>query len=207
MSLDRILLGLLREPATGYELKGHFDRGINFFWTADQSQIYRTLKKLAKDDLIRVRELPPEKGPQRQCYKLTAKGRRELRRWLLKEPSIGESRFSYLAQLYFLNELDDLQETLEYMRNLKPEMQRRLDALRQLERRDAEQFEHYPDDLADAGLHRYMTRRLGLKNTQARVDWCDECIAIIESRILARSNGAAKQTPRTKRTSQRSKTR
>ena len=41
MSLDHILLGLLREPATGYDLGNAFSENVRHFWSAELSQIYR----------------------------------------------------------------------------------------------------------------------------------------------------------------------
>ena len=37
MSLEHILLGLLREPASGYDLKAIFDERIQHFWAAELS--------------------------------------------------------------------------------------------------------------------------------------------------------------------------
>ncbi len=41
MSLDHILLGILRQPGTGYDIKVAFNEVFNHFWQAQQSQIYR----------------------------------------------------------------------------------------------------------------------------------------------------------------------
>ena len=46
MSLDHILLGLLREPATGYDLGNAFSENVRHFWSAELSQIYPALKRL-----------------------------------------------------------------------------------------------------------------------------------------------------------------
>jgi PadR family transcriptional regulator AphA len=56
MSLDPILLGLLREPASGYDLKALLDHGIGHFWAAELSQIYPTLKRLEKDGFLTSRK-------------------------------------------------------------------------------------------------------------------------------------------------------
>ena len=53
MSLDHVLLGLLREPASGFDLKGMFDQGIGHFWAAELSQIYPTLKRLERQGWLR----------------------------------------------------------------------------------------------------------------------------------------------------------
>ena len=48
MSLEHAILGFLQyKPMSGYDLKKIFDTSVRHFWPADQSQIYRTLTRLA----------------------------------------------------------------------------------------------------------------------------------------------------------------
>src|SRR6266849_6316058 len=98
MSLDLILLGLLREPASGYGLKAQLDHGIEHFWTAELSQIYPTLKRLEKAGLLRSKQAASERGPGRVLYETTAAGRQVLAEWLRSEPQIGDVRTAFLAQ-------------------------------------------------------------------------------------------------------------
>ena len=46
MSLELILLSLLDQPASGYDLKREFEAGAATFWPAQLSQVYPTLKRL-----------------------------------------------------------------------------------------------------------------------------------------------------------------
>ena len=46
MSLEHILLGALREPATGYELGKELAESAGHYWPAERSQIYPTLRRL-----------------------------------------------------------------------------------------------------------------------------------------------------------------
>ena len=78
MSLEHILLGLLREPATGYDLKNAFSENVRHFWSAELSQIYPTLKRLEQRRMLRSRVEPSPKGPNRRVYTLTGEGRTEL---------------------------------------------------------------------------------------------------------------------------------
>ena len=49
MKLEHAILGFLSyRPLTGYELKHVFDESIRHFWPADQSQIYKSLARLAE---------------------------------------------------------------------------------------------------------------------------------------------------------------
>lgn len=47
MNLPHILLGMLPEPRSGYDLKQEFSHSLQHFWHARRSQIYPTPKRLA----------------------------------------------------------------------------------------------------------------------------------------------------------------
>lgn len=107
MSLDYILLGALEEPRSGYELKQWFDEVFSFFWNADQSQIYRTIGRLAEQGLVTGKDAPSPIGPDKRVYRTTAKGKAELKRWLKDGPVSPAQRTAIYAQLIFLARLPD----------------------------------------------------------------------------------------------------
>lgn len=79
------VLGLLTfgQELSGYELKRWADSTLHFYWTAPaMSQIYTELKRLTQRRLVSSREVGG--GPNRTTtrYRVSAKGARELRRWL-----------------------------------------------------------------------------------------------------------------------------
>ena len=92
MSLEHILLGLLRTPATGYELKSTFENSIRHFWSARLSQIYPTLDKMERRAWLSSKKESSDKGPARRVYEVTPEGRAELGRWLQSGPVIGVER-------------------------------------------------------------------------------------------------------------------
>jgi PadR family transcriptional regulator, regulatory protein AphA len=107
MSLDFILLGALEEPRSGYELKQWFDEVFSFFWNADQSQIYRTINRLADQGLVTGKDAPSPIGPDKRVYRTTAKGKAELKRWLKDGPVSPAQRTAIYAQLIFLARMPD----------------------------------------------------------------------------------------------------
>ena len=83
MSLEHaILVSLLEQPASGYELARRFDRSIGRFWTATHQQIYRVLKQLAEDDRITAEEIGQESLPDKKLWSVTPTGRAALVGWL-----------------------------------------------------------------------------------------------------------------------------
>jgi DNA-binding PadR family transcriptional regulator len=191
MSLDHILLGLLREPASGYDLKRLFDERIAYFWAAELSQIYPTLKRLETRRWIRSRRAASARGPGKRLYDLTRAGRSELRRWLAGAPHFGDERFAYLAQLFFMGELGDFGRTLRFLRTVREHFAARLAALRSLERMWREADPRYPDRLPAEDFHVQLALRKGLVSLESHLAWCDESIA----RVAARTRGPTHVRP------------
>ena len=184
MSLDHILLGLLRDPATGYDLKSAFSERIRHFWSAELSQIYPTLKRLEERRMLESRVEPSPRGPNRKVYSLTDTGREELERWLRGGPAVGTERFAYLAQLYFMDAVGDLGETRAFMTELRDHLARWLAQLESLEQ-EVTAVHGDPERFGDAGFHRFATLRMGIHSIGSKVAWCDETLAAIDRRLGA----------------------
>lgn len=79
MSIKHGLLALLeRGPAYGYQLRTAFEESTGGTWPLNIGQVYTTLGRLERDDLVRA--LPEQDGRQRS-YEITRAGRAELARW------------------------------------------------------------------------------------------------------------------------------
>ena len=108
MSLEHAILGFLNyAPLSGYDLKKAFDTSVRHFWPADQSQIYRTLSRLAERGWAEVEVVPQENRPSRKVYHVTDAGREELRRWLITPLLPDEPRIPWLVQVFFAGQLSD----------------------------------------------------------------------------------------------------
>ena len=191
MSLDHILLGLLRDPATGYDLKNAFSESVRHFWSAELSQIYPTLKRLEQRRMLRSRVEPSPKGPNRKVYSLTEEGRTELLYWLRSGPAVGTERFAYLAQLYFMDALGDLHETRAFMTVLRDHLSRWLAQLQAVEREVVATHGDAPERYGDAGFHRFAALRMGIHSIGSKMAWCDETLAAIDRRLASRRAPAA----------------
>lgn len=186
MSLEHILLGLLQEPATGYDIKNAFSENVRHFWSAELSQIYPTLKRLEQRRMLRSRVEPSPKGPNRRVYSLTAKGRAELLRWLRDGPAVGTERFAYLAQLYFMDAIGDVRETRAFMTALRDHLSRWLARLQAVEQDVVARYGDTPERYGDAGFHRFAALRMGIHSVGSKVAWCDETLAAIDRRLASR---------------------
>jgi PadR family transcriptional regulator AphA len=87
MSLRLAILGFLDlEPTTGYTLAQRFSGSVGSFWSSTQSQIYRELHELEREQLAQVEVVPQPGKPPRKVYSLTALGHSQLAQ-LLAAPS------------------------------------------------------------------------------------------------------------------------
>ena len=195
MSLDHILLGLLREPACGYELKDRFEDTATHFWDARLSQIYPTLRRMEERGWLESRREPSDRGPERKVYELTPAGREELRGWLREGPDLTTERHAYVAQLFFMGELDDPEAMLDFLRELRIRFRSRLEALEEIEGEWSAGDPRYPDDLPVADLGLLAALKLGLAKQGGRVEVCDEMIRRLEERLEAGTVSTADGRP------------
>ena len=116
MSLENGILGFLSmKPLSGYDLKKLFDMSAAYFWPADQTQIYRTLKKLVKDGLIEFKEQRKGETVDRKVYAITEKGRAENLKQIQQNTMADfVSRDLFLLQLFFSGALSK-EEKLEFL--------------------------------------------------------------------------------------------
>jgi len=106
VSLPHVLLGLLDgQPRTGYDLARVIQEEMEPVWKAEISQIYPALARLRREGHVVLRVLGPRRGPHRNLYRVTAAGRRELRRWLLEPLPEPRGRDDGLARIAFIDSL------------------------------------------------------------------------------------------------------
>jgi DNA-binding PadR family transcriptional regulator len=183
VSLEHILLGLLRVPASGYDLKAVLDHGIGHFWAAELSQIYPSLKRLEERGLLRSRRAASKRGPGRIVYEITAAGRKKLDAWLRNEPQFGNMRHAFLAQIYLMDELADLPRTLGFLEELHTRWTPRLEALKNAEKEWSRRDTGFPDQLSLAAFHQHLTLRMGQHAYQGWLTWCEESMRRVRARM------------------------
>lgn len=106
MSLPHVLLGLLADsPRTGYDLSRALREEMDHLWRAEFSQIYPALARLRRAGFVVLRVLGPRRGPPRNLYRVTASGRRELRRWLAEPFPPPRAREEGLTRVALLGAL------------------------------------------------------------------------------------------------------
>jgi PadR family transcriptional regulator AphA len=179
MSLEHAILGFLNYRAfSGYDLKKVFDTSVNHFWPADQSQIYRTLARLAERGWAEMEIVPQEDRPDRKEYHITDAGREELRRWLLIPLPTQDTRHPELIQVFFAGQLSD-DEILEMFEREATKVRETLARYDQVPRDSAEyvQMIGSPREV----FFWMLTLECGIATSQAFLGWLESVIERIKN--------------------------
>ncbi len=90
MSVRHALLAFLSEgPKYGLQLRQEFEESTGEIWPLNAGQVYSTLQRLERDDLIESDDRGEEAGPQKM-FRITEAGRSELDVWLSTPPDMTE---------------------------------------------------------------------------------------------------------------------
>jgi DNA-binding PadR family transcriptional regulator len=96
------ILGLLNiQPWSGYELTQQAQRSLRYAWPKSESHLYAEPKRLTRLGLVRVSEAPAGPVRTRQVYRITAAGRRALKRWLESEPAPPQLEFEAVLRIFY----------------------------------------------------------------------------------------------------------
>ena len=183
MSLKHILLGILQQPQSGYDIKKMFDEIFSNFWAAELSQIYPQLKKLSDQDLLTVQEIESKKGPNKKIYQTTYEGKQELIQWLLDGPVTNTEKLAYLTQTFFLGALDNDGERIKFLEDLLLHMKTWHQTLVAIQDENKAVYPNYPHDLSDEDFYPNLTLMLGVKKVGAKVEWVEESLALLHERM------------------------
>ncbi len=197
MSLEHILLGMLRTPSSGYDLRREFATGAAHFWAAGLNQIYPTLQRMEEKQWLKSKEEQSEQGPPRRVYRRTAAGTRELRSWLASDPKMPAHRLAYIGQLVFLGQLDDLEESHRFVTELREGFVQSIavfdapfndetdaSALELMKHA----FETDATALGNLEFHYMLSMQLGRESIQNKIAICDWMLEMIKRKQEATEN-------------------
>ena len=101
-----VLASLADAPAHGYEIK----RGLEERFGAavaplNIGQVYTTLQRLQRDELVEDANVAPDGGRERRVYRLTPAGRRALEEWVGTASGPTRLRDDFFMKLVFAREI------------------------------------------------------------------------------------------------------
>jgi len=142
-------------------LKKMFDDSINFFWSAQTSQIYRELKAWEQKGCIVSSVHPSEKGPDKRVYSITEQGIESLKNWLsdMLDEADEDNRNAFLLRLFLLSQLG-LDELVFQLKKRLKKYRRDLKNLKDVEGK-MQEYAHMEKCSKNASrLAEYMVERL-----------------------------------------------
>jgi len=183
LSLGNALLGLLNyRSMTGYDLKKTFDDTIDFFWSAQMSQIYRELNTLEEKGLVQSKIEPQEKRPDRKVYQLTEKGREAFLGWLTKFPNrlSHQKRSRFLMRIFFSSriKLEELSFEIKRYKKEKEKQIKYLDKVKQLIR-EYSKDEKYKEEI----FYWDIILDKGYRVNRAEIEWAERSMELIKEKI------------------------
>ena len=179
MSIDYAILGFLNyHPYSGYDLKKVFDTSVAHFWSADQSQIYRTLNRLMKQEFVHVEKVEQEDRPDRKVYHITETGHNALVNWLAGPAPYSGMHSGPMVQVFFMGQLPD------------HEVLRQFEGYAAVMRVVLAQYDQVPEKVEEvysniqSPRERFfwlLTLDNGLRNMRANLEWAETAIQRIKN--------------------------
>jgi PadR family transcriptional regulator, regulatory protein AphA len=177
MSLDHAILGFLKDrPRTGYDLKTAFDLTVRHFWPADQSQIYRTLARLAQKGWVETEVIKKGRRLDPKIYHITQKGNAELLRWLSTPVSPKAMRLPKLIQIFFGANLPK-DEALQCLERFVDYYRRSIADMRALPEKTLPYRRKSPPLPAKHLFFRTLPWEYGIRLAETSLEWGEDVIA------------------------------
>lgn len=174
--LEYGILGFLKmKPLTGYELKKLFDTSVGYFWWAEQSQIYITLKKMVKDGMVEIIRTEPSRVLDKKIYALTSKGEEALNVWLSSDIEDANLKSAPILKCFFLGE-GDPKRGLELVNNYIERQKNLLEFYKNTETRVGEEYRHFLGLDPDSKEYRInaFTVKWAIRRTEATIEYLKE---------------------------------
>lgn len=181
MSLKYALLGfLLKKSMTGYDLERWIRVSIDYFWPAQLSQVYRTLRQLEEEGLVKSEIAPQESRPDRRVYSATPEALVDMLKWLNELVTERDAvRVPFLVRFFLSGSrsVDDLLTQLRVLRHVYEQHASEYGGeITDNMERAKEAFPHTPLE----ELVWEQTRRAGEMYTAFWLEWLDETTRKLE---------------------------
>lgn len=171
-----ILVSLICEPKSGYDLAKQFDGTVGFFWQATHQQIYRELTKLEQQNWIIAEAIAQEGRPDKKIFSVNDLGLSHLKTWLLQSSDMATVKDEFLLKIYagYLLPEEAIAQKIQTHRLLH---QKQLEIYEAIERN----FFTTPKNCPIESRFAYLTLRRGINFEKGWIDWCEEAFELLDS--------------------------
>lgn len=180
MSLTYGILGFLSyKPMSGYDLTKAFKSSLEFFWHAQNSQIYLELKNLEKKGYICGEKVIQSDRPNKKVFSITDLGKKEFMDWLLKEDGseVVHYKSTFLMKIFFSGNITPA-ESLDKLRQFKSDCEAYQQAMNSI----PASIENYGSNKdAYQTMYWQFTADFGYRFTETCIAWAQNCIEKLEA--------------------------
>ena len=174
-----ILASIAHEPKSGYDLAKWFDRVASHFCPAGYSSVYPALSRFESEGLVEYETVPSEKGPDRNVYSITQKGKRALLRWASRPAGDPHIRDEQLVKALSYGMLPP-ERALALLEEARERHANKLAYFEELERRlEARLREGSISE--EAYLGTLLVLRRGISAERCYAQWCEEAEELVSS--------------------------
>lgn len=179
MSLMHGVLGFLNYgKMSGYDLAKAFNSSVQFFWHAQNSQIYLVLDKLEKQGFVTHELIIQSDKPNKKLYCITESGRNEFIRWLSDENGNHSNEFksAFLMKVFFSGNVSPKQ-SINMLKKFAEDCKSYLNSMDSI----PESIESYGAEVPNHNkLYWQFTADYGYMYTNMCISWAESCIKKLE---------------------------
>lgn len=181
--LEYLILAMVGEEInSGYAMRKEMNRMRGGRWSAESGSVYRVLRRLEQDGLVKEARRVGVPNRERTEYELTAHGESLLQSWMMFPPDRAEMAFivdPLRTRAYFLSRL----RPVDQVRVVKNWLQESKTFVQDLQR-----------DLQVTAANEDPTRHLAQQNllflAEARHEWLRKFLATVKNRAVAKEEVA-----------------
>jgi PadR family transcriptional regulator, regulatory protein AphA len=171
-----LMAGIDAVPSSGYDLTLWLANLGQHFWAAEHSSIYPALRQLQAAGFLTRREQPGKKGQTRKIYRLSANGRKELKKWVDEPSADAQVRDEQMVKVLCFDLLSS-ERMVEHLQRIREHHSAKLFYYEDLLKR----HDHSQLKGKTLRLGPLLTLRRGILAAKGYVQWCEEAIAFVTS--------------------------
>ena len=164
------LLGLLRDPISGYDLQKVIQLSVGYIWRPSRSQMYVVLRQLVVDGFVDEKRVRQRDRPDKTLFRITSAGRVTVTGWLNREEAVSDPDRSVLVLKLFFGAQADREAMIRQLVAYRDAFRARL-ALYEAKFESEDPTEHVVGDLFTE-----LTLEYGIARARAASEWAERSI-------------------------------
>jgi len=158
--------------ASGYDVKKFVDDALGYVWGPSKTHLYTVLRRLVDTGLATRRDVTQQARPNKQLYRISARGREVVREWLDSPETETDPDRSIFMLKFFFGGQAGRSALLAQLRTFRGLYARRLETYERI--RDSRPMSTRPSEFTFRAL------LYGIARAEAAVSWADATLEDID---------------------------